>query len=82
MLCYVMLCYVMLCYVMLCYVMLCYVMLCYVMPMQYTEIFKVVKNENFQWNIFAIFFLFFSQNRLWVHVRTASPSTHNLCFHV
>ena len=29
------------------------------MPMQYTEIFRVVKNENFQWK----FFLFFAQNR-------------------
>ena len=33
------------------------------MPMQYTEIFKVVKNENFR---------FSSKHRLWVHVRTAS----------
>ena len=31
------------------------------MPMQYTEIFKVVKNENFQSKIFAIF-LIFAQN--------------------
>ena len=31
------------------------------MPMQYTEIFKFVKNENFQWKIFAIF-LIFAQN--------------------
>ena len=30
-------------------------------PMQYTEIFKVVKNENFHWKIFAIF-LIFAQN--------------------
>ena len=29
------------------------------MPMQYTEIFKVVKNENFQQNFF---FLIFAQN--------------------
>ena len=28
------------------------------MPMQYTEIFKVVKNENFQKKIFVIFLLF------------------------
>ena len=41
------------------------------LPMQYTEIFKVVKNENFQWKNFDIF-LIFAQNRLWVHVRTAS----------
>ena len=31
------------------------------MPMQYTEIFKVVKNENFQPKIFATF-LIFAQN--------------------
>ena len=31
------------------------------MPMQYTVIFKVVKNENFQWKIFDIF-LIFAQN--------------------
>ena len=31
------------------------------MPMQYTEVFKVVKNENFQWNFFFIF-LIFAQN--------------------
>ena len=29
--------------------------------MQYTEIFKVVKNENFQWKFFDIF-LIFAQN--------------------
>ena len=29
--------------------------------------------------MFAIF-LIFAQNILWVHVRTALPSTHNLCF--
>ena len=31
------------------------------MPMQYTDIFKVVKNENFQWKNFDIF-LIFAQN--------------------
>ena len=31
------------------------------MPMQYTEIFKVVKNEKFQYKMFAIF-LIFAQN--------------------
>ena len=31
------------------------------MPMQYTEIFKVVKNENFQWKFLDIF-LIFAQN--------------------
>ena len=30
-------------------------------PMQYTEFFKVVKNENFQW-IFFYIFLIFAQN--------------------
>ena len=36
--------------------------LCYEnMPMQYTVIFKVVKNENCQWKIFDIF-LIFAQN--------------------
>ena len=30
--------------------------------MQYTEIFKVVKNENFQWKILDIF-LIFAQNK-------------------
>ena len=31
------------------------------MPMRYTEIFKVVKNENFQWKFLDIF-LIFAQN--------------------
>ena len=31
------------------------------LPMQYTETYKVVKNENFQWKIFDIF-LIFAQN--------------------
>ena len=31
------------------------------MPMQYTVIFQVVKNENFQWKILNIF-LIFAQN--------------------
>ena len=31
------------------------------MPMQYTEIFKAVKNENFQWKFLDIF-LIFAQN--------------------
>ena len=43
-------------------------------PMQYTEIFKVVKNENFQWKSFDIFLIFAPKHRLWV------ASTHNLCF--
>ena len=65
------------------------------MPMQYTVIFKVVKNENFQWKIFNIF-LIFAQNidcgymleppRLEPPHRGGSTgeavltSTHNLCF--
>ena len=32
------------------------------MPMQYTVIFIVVKNENFQWKMFDIF-LIFAQNK-------------------
>ena len=54
--------------------------------MQYTEIFKVVKNENFQKKMFAIFLIFAPKHRLWVHVRTACPAQggsnkfHNLCF--
>ena len=31
------------------------------MPMRYTEIFKAVKNENFQWKFLDIF-LIFAQN--------------------
>ena len=55
------------------------------MPMQYTEIFKVVKNENFHWKIFDIF-LIFAQNidcgyTLEPPRREAVlTSTHNLCF--
>ena len=32
------------------------------MPMRYTEIFKAVKNENFQWKFLDIF-LIFAQNK-------------------
>ena len=46
--------------------------------MQYTEIFKVEKNENFRWKNFDIFLIFAPKHRLWVLVRTASA--HNLCF--
>ena len=42
------------------------------MPMQYTEIFKVVKND-ISVEIFCYFSYFCSKHRLWVHVRTASP---------
>ena len=50
------------------------------LPMQYTEIFLALKIENFQLKNFDIFLIYCSKHRLWVHVRTASPSTHNLCF--
>ena len=43
------------------------------MPMQYTEVFKVVKNGNFHQKNFDIFLIFqCSKHRLWVLVRTAS----------
>ena len=42
------------------------------MPMQYKEIFKVVKNEKFQLKKFDIFLTFATKHRLWVLVRTAS----------
>ena len=44
------------------------------MPMQYKEIFKVVKNENFPSENFDIF-LIFAQN-----TEAVLTSTHNLCF--
>ena len=52
-------------------------------PMQYTAIFQVCKNDNFQLNFFDYFYIF-AQNILWVHVRTASieavlTSTHSIC---
>ena len=57
------------------------------MPMQYTVIFKVVKNKNFKWKILDIF-LIFAQNidcgyKLEPPRRGGSAvltSTHNLCF--
>ena len=42
------------------------------LPMQYTEIFLALKNENFQLKKFDSFLIFCSKHRLWVHVRTAS----------
>ena len=48
--------------------------------MQYTVIFKVVKNENFQKKSFDIFSYFCSKHRLWVHIRTCLTSTHNIYF--
>ena len=52
--------------------------------MQYTEIFKVVKNEDFQQNFFYIF-LIFARNidcgyMLEPPWRGASNDYHNLCF--
>ena len=41
------------------------------MPMQYTVISKVVKNEKFSVENFRYFSNFCSKHRLWVHVRTA-----------
>ena len=52
------------------------------MPMQYTEIFKVVKNENFQWKKSDIF-LIFAQNidcGYTLEAEAVLTSTHNLCF--
>ena len=50
--------------------------------MQYTEIFKVLKNENFQKKKFDIF-LIFAQNidcRYTLEREAVLTSTHNLCF--
>ena len=47
------------------------------MPMQYTEIFKVVKNENFQ-KKFSDIFLIFAQNIC--GYKLEPPRTQNLCF--
>ena len=41
-------------------------------PMQYTEIFKFLKNENFQQTIFDIFSYFSIKHRLLIQIRTAS----------
>ena len=57
------------------------------MPMQYTEIFKVVKNENFC-RIFFIYFLIFAQNIDCGYMldpprlagKAVLTSTHTLCF--
>ena len=62
------------------------------LPMKYTEIFKVVKNENFHWKFiyFFFFFLIFAQNidcgyalepsRRGKNLARQFTSTHNLCF--
>ena len=54
------------------------------MPMRYTEIFKAVKNENFQWKFLDIF-LIFAQNidcgyTLEPPHRGGSNEYLNLCF--
>ena len=52
------------------------------MPMQYTEIIKVVKvvkNENFHWKKFGIF-LIFAQNIDCGYTLEPPLHTHNLCF--
>ena len=46
------------------------------MPMQCTEIFKVVKNENFQ----QIFFLYLHKTLILGTREAVLTSTHNLCF--
>ena len=48
-------------------------------PMQHTAVFHGCKNGNFQLIFFLPFSYFCSKHRLWVHVRTDSLSTHNLC---
>ena len=42
--------------------------------------FSKFKNRKFSVALFRYFSYFCSKHRLWVHVRTASTSTHNLCF--
>ena len=52
------------------------------MTMQYTEIFKVVKKESFQYTSFDIF-LIFAQNidcGYTLEPRGVLTSIHNLCF--
>ena len=50
--------------------------------MQYTEIFKVVKNENFQSSRKSLIFFLFLLKTLIVGARADAvlTSTHNLCF--
>ena len=50
------------------------------MPMQYTEIFKVVKNGNFQKKIFDIFLIFAQNIDCGYTFEPVLTSTHNLCF--
>ena len=50
------------------------------MPMQYKEIFKVVKNENFPLKNFDIFLIFAQNIDCGYTLEAVLTSTHNLCF--
>ena len=50
------------------------------MPMQYTEIFKVIKNEIFQKKNFDIFLIFAQNIDCGYKLEPVLKSTHNLCF--
>ena len=50
------------------------------LPMQYTDIFKVVKIENFHENIFDIFLIFAQNIDCGYTLEPPHTSTHNLCF--
>ena len=49
-------------------------------PMLYTEICKVVKHENFQQKIFAIFLIFAQNKDFGYTLEAVLTSAHNLCF--
>ena len=49
-------------------------------PIQYTVIFKGCQNDYFQIKKCDIFLISAQKHRSWVHLRTASVSTHHLCF--
>ena len=48
--------------------------------MQYTEVFKVVKNELFQWKFLDIFLIFAQNIDCGYTLKAVLRSTHNLCF--
>ena len=50
------------------------------LPMQYTEILKVVKNENFHSKIFDIFLIFAQNIDCGYTLEAVLTSTHNLYF--
>ena len=50
------------------------------MPMQYTKIFKVVKNEDLQQKFFDIFLIFAQNIDCEYTLEAVLTSTHNLCF--